>query len=102
VTPGQVFEYHPEAIQEAWDAFHWYGERSEIAADNFWQELRSARQSVVKHPQSWIPYLHGTRCFKLKRFPYGLVYLERDDRILGVAVAHLQRRPGYWSERLAN
>ena len=78
--PGQVFEYHPEAIKEAWEAFHWYDERSETAAESFWQELRRARQSVTRHPQSWGTYLHGTRCFRLERFPYALVYIERGDR----------------------
>ena len=31
----QVFEYHPVAIQEAWDAFHWYDERSEMRPKTF-------------------------------------------------------------------
>jgi hypothetical protein len=29
-----------------------------------------------------------------------LVYVERGDRIIGIAVAHLHRRPGYWRTRL--
>ena len=94
------FEYHPEAIAEAWEAFHWYEERSEAAADSFWQELRHARESVTEHPQSWSRHLHGMRCFRLKRFPYGLIYVIRNDRIIGVAVAHLKRRPSYWRARL--
>jgi plasmid stabilization system protein ParE len=94
------FEYHPEAILEAWEAFHWYADRSETAADNFWEELRAARQAVARKPETWSPYLHGTRCFSLQRFPYGLVYLERGDRIIGIAVAHFKRRPGYWRKRL--
>jgi hypothetical protein len=36
----------------------------------------------------------------LKRFPYGIVYQIRGDEISIVAVAHLHRQPGYWSERL--
>jgi plasmid stabilization system protein ParE len=96
------FEYHPEAIGEAWEAFHWYGERSEHAAEGFWNELHHARIAVTRQPQTWPSYLHGTRCLKLKRYPYALVYIERNDRIIGVAVAHLKRRPGYWRQRLAD
>ena len=100
---GHVFEYHPEAIQEASDAFRWYDYlRNEQVAENFWDELRLARQSVVLHPGSWASYLHGTRCFKLKQFPFGLVYVEQSERIIGIAVAHLKRRPGYWRDRLPN
>jgi hypothetical protein len=97
---GQVFEYHIEAINEAWEAFHWYDSQSANAADLFWEELRSARRSVSLHPESWTPYLLGTRCYKLRRFPYVLVYLDRGDLIIGIAVAHLKRRPGYWQGRL--
>jgi len=96
----RVFEYHPEATAEAWEAFHWYAERSESAADEFWLKLRSARMEVTRRPEAWSKYLHGTRCLRLKRFPYGLVYIERGERIIGVAVAHLKRRPGYWRHRL--
>jgi plasmid stabilization system protein ParE len=99
--PNQKFEYHPQAIQEAWEAFHWYEQRSESAAEGFWGELRRARQSATRHPHTWSPYLFGTRCFQLQRFPYGLVYVERGSRIVGIAVAHLKRRPGYWRKRLA-
>ena len=60
--PDREFEYHAEAIKEAWVAFHWYAERSETAAENFWQALRDARQSAMERPQVGIPYFHGTRC----------------------------------------
>jgi plasmid stabilization system protein ParE len=62
---GREFEYHAQAIDEAWEAFHWYETRSEQVAERFWQTLRRARQSVVQHPSVWTPYLHGTRYFKL-------------------------------------
>lgn len=97
---GHSFEYHPEAIAEAAEAYRWYAERSEEAAENFWAELRLARELVTQRPRLRAIHLHGARCFRLKRFPYGLIYIERGDRIIGLAVAHLRRRPGYWRRRL--
>lgn len=99
--PNLEFAYHPEAVAEASEAFHWYAKRSETAADGFWNELRAARAAIVTQPETWSSYLHGTRCLKLDRFPYGLVYIERQERIIGIAVAHLHRRPGYWRKRLS-
>jgi hypothetical protein len=98
--PGQEFEYLSAAIFEAHEAFHWYAERSDRAADSFWSELRNARELVTAQPSAWSGYLHGTRCYQLQHFPYALVYVERADRIIGIAVAHLHRRPGYWRRRL--
>jgi hypothetical protein len=34
------------------------------------------------------------------RFPYSVVYLEDEDEIWVLAVAHAKRRPGYWRGRL--
>jgi ParE toxin of type II toxin-antitoxin system, parDE len=93
-------EFHPEAKPEAVAAIDWYAERSATAAANFEEELIRAQQEVERSPNRWARYLHGTRCYRLKRFPYALVYIERADRIIGVAVAHLHRRPGYWRHRV--
>ncbi len=95
------FEYHPEAMLEASAAFQWYAERSRQAANSFWDELVRARQQVTRFPQMWGTYFHGTRCLKLRRYPYGLVYIERDEKIIGAAVAHLNRKPSYWRNRLS-
>jgi len=37
----------------------------------------------------------------VKTFPYGVIYQEREDFILIVAIANLHRKPNYWAERLA-
>ena len=97
---GHSFEYHPEAVEEAAEAYLWYADRSDEAAEQFLSELRSARQAATDHPQRQAAYLHGTRSCRLRRFPYGLVYVERGNIIFGIAVAHLRRRPGYWRNRL--
>jgi hypothetical protein len=44
------FEYHPEAIHEAWESYHWYEEGSEAVADDFWNQLRHARQWPAFRP----------------------------------------------------
>lgn len=94
------FEYHPAAIVEAAEAYEWYGERSSQASENFWSELIRARALVADQPDLWPPYFHGTRVFRFRNFPYGLVYVRQDSLIIGLAVAHLRRRPGYWRQRL--
>jgi toxin ParE1/3/4 len=40
-----------------------------------------------------------SRQFPLRRFPYKIVYRERDDDIYIVAIAHTARRPNYWKDR---
>jgi len=35
----------------------------------------------------------------LKRFPYSIVFYERENQIVIIAFAHSSRRPGYWRSR---
>ena len=35
----------------------------------------------------------------LDRFPFTLVYQVKEDEIVILALAHMSRRPGYWSRR---
>jgi plasmid stabilization system protein ParE len=97
-----TFEFHPEALLEAWAARRWYGERSPRAADAFWEELEQAKHQVIENPERWATYLHGTRRYVFRKFPYAIVYFVMEDRILAVAVAHAKLRPGYWKDRLAS
>jgi len=37
---------------------------------------------------------------RVLRFPYGLLFRDREDHIEIIAVMHLRRRPGYWKDRV--
>ena len=96
----RTLEFFDEALAEAEEAARWYAERSTIAATGFVEELDSALEHVQSTPETWPTYEHGTRRFLLRRFPYSVVYLANASRIVIVAVARAQRRPGYWRRRL--
>jgi plasmid stabilization system protein ParE len=93
-------EYLEEALEEAETAARWYAERSSSAALAFTSEIDAAEDSIVRTPEAWPPYDHGTRRFLLRRFPYAIVYRIESSRILIVALSHGRRRPGYWRSRL--
>ncbi len=93
-------EFHPAASREKDDAFNWYDERSRQTAEAFAAALENARTSIQASPESWAEYLHGTRRYLLRRFPYVIVYRVSDRRIEILAVAHGRREPGYWADRL--
>lgn len=93
-------EVHPEARLEAIEAYDWYAARSHNVADAFQEELENARRAIQKSPDFWARYLHGTRRYLLKQYPYVIVYRVGAERIEIVAVAHGRRRPGYWRRRL--
>ena len=95
----------PDARQEATDAAEWYDQNKAGLGTDFLDMLADAMQVIAEHPARWPRYtdvaVHGNlHRYRLDRFPYHIVYDLRDQEILVIAIAHVARRPGYWSRRL--
>jgi len=86
------------AEAELQDAAAWYDERSPGLGLRFVLAVHTKADEVAEAPQRW-HLAAGTRRVLMGRFPYALVYREVDEEIEIVAVAHLHRRPAYWSHR---
>jgi len=93
-------EFHPDARIDALDAYDWYAERSQQAADAFQEELQHAGRAIQNAPERWANYMFGTRRYLMKRYPFVIVYRIAADRIEIMAVAHGRRKPGFWKGRL--
>lgn len=91
--------FHPDAAEEYVEALLWYSARGEWLGEAFEAEVERALRLISDSPDRW-PHVHGR--FKrvlTRRFPYSIVYLQKDARIWIVAVAHGRRRPGFWRGR---
>ena len=94
-------EIHPQAIREAQAARRRYARHSIAAANQFMAELDRAVAQITNAPKSWPPHLHGTRVYRLRRYPFMVVYFEEIASVQIIAVAHARRRPSYWKRRLS-
>jgi toxin ParE1/3/4 len=97
--------YHAAAAEEAERAAEWYTNEKLALGLDFEQELGKAIDLLRREPIPAVPYPRiaaerGVRRLILKRFPYDLVFVERGQDIVIVALAHHARRPGYWRDRL--
>lgn len=68
--------------------------------DELEAEVDAAVDRIVFWPHAWSKEFKEARICMTKRFPYGVVYVPEEERIVIVAVTHLHRRPGYWKKRL--
>jgi len=93
-------DLHPAALAELKSAVAWYLEKNETAALNFVAELDRAIDRVVAAPGRWPRGERGTRKFVLQRFPFAVIYREKEAVVQVLAIAHGHRRPGYWKGRL--
>ena len=89
-----------EAREEIDAAFEWYFERSAKAADAFLPEIDISFAQIVSHPQLYPSFTKNTRRRVLERFPYSVIFQEKDDIILVIAIAAAKRRFGYWRRRI--
>ena len=89
-----------QAQEEINTAFEWYFKRSPEAANAFLTEIGASLAQIAAHPQLYSQFTKNTRRRVLSRFPYSVIFLEKEDIILVVAVAHARRRAGYWAGRV--
>ena len=96
-----------EALRELARAARWY-ERERAGLGNelidviegVLDALPSGTQQAL--PTPGIPNEQRVRRVLVERFPCAVVFVETDAAFHVVAVAHLKRRPRYWSGRLRN
>jgi plasmid stabilization system protein ParE len=93
-------EIHPSDLAELKSALTWYLERNQITAVKFAAEVDRAVSLVIDSPARWPSGEHGTRKFVLRRFPFAIVYREKQSAVQILAIAHGHRHPGYWKGRL--
>ena len=95
-----TFRMHRAARQELADAMeHYEGEKRRLGRQ-LAGEVAAGIVEVVALPNVWQKIGPGLRLYRVRRFPYGLVYLVKNDEILFIAVTHLGREPGDWKNRL--
>ncbi|MHC4997367.1 MAG: type II toxin-antitoxin system RelE/ParE family toxin [Planctomycetota bacterium] len=94
------FIFHPRAKTELAQAMSYYQSCAQGLEGEFYTEIATTIARIQTSPNAW-PKIHKNihRCMT-KRFPYGIVYTLQPDHILIIAVMHLHRKPGYWSDRL--
>lgn len=92
----QRVSLHPEALEEAQAAYGWYSERDLEVGDAFLSELDTAIAKIIESPKQWSRYIHGTRRYFLRRFPYFVIFrVERKPLV----IVYFVGQPG-WHNRL--
>jgi plasmid stabilization system protein ParE len=94
------FYFLEPAKDELNDAIAYYEAQRDGLGQQFADEVRKSIQRILDHPEAWTQLSRNTRCCRMNRFPFGIVYQARGGEILIVAIMHLHRKPEYWKDRL--
>jgi plasmid stabilization system protein ParE len=92
--------FHPAAESEFNAAIDYYEDIEKGLGYDFSLETFSALERIIAFPKAWLVIEDDIRRSLVRRFPYGILYAEEQDKIYVVAVMHLHRDPDYWKHRI--
>jgi len=90
------------AAREFEDAVAYYNQECPGLGFTFTAAVKETLARIVAYPEAWHALSRRTRRCRVARFPYGVVYQQRPEAILVVAVMHLRRHPACWRDREGN
>lgn len=89
----------PEAAREVQEAFDWYEERSEGLGLEFLRAAEACLAAVQRNPLAFPQAHKEVRRALMRKFPYALFYLIKEESIVVVACFHAKRDPIDWLRR---
>jgi toxin ParE1/3/4 len=90
----------PEAEAEMNDAFDWYEARVPGLGSEFLLCVDAVFNSILRNPMQ-SPCVHrNARRAVTRRFPYEILFVEEDERVVVLSVFHARRNPSRWQERI--
>jgi toxin ParE1/3/4 len=92
-------EFHPAARGELIQSAQYYQAQSSGLGRRFALAVRDAVNRIREFPLLYPAIEDDIRRCRVHRFPYGVVYRPKPERIEVLAVMHLHRQPGYWKSR---
>lgn len=89
-----------EAEDDLKEAFSWYEDKRTGLGYDFLLQFDAGINFVNRNPEIHPIGYKGTRKHVIKRFPYKIIYLVEEEKIIILAVVHGKRRPDLIKKRI--
>lgn len=94
-----TYSFHPDAEIEFNISIDYYEECERNLGLEFANEVYKTIQRILKYPKAWQSLDNDIRRCLTNRFPFGIIYYQRNEEIIILAVMQLNREPNYWRGR---
>ena len=94
-----TYSFHPDAEIEFNQAIDYYEECQDDLGLEFVAEVHSTIQRILLFPSAWEPLDVSNRRCLTNRFPFGIIYYQKKEEIIILAIMELHRKPNYWKDR---
>ena len=95
----QVF-ISQEAELDLEDAYNWYESQNTGLGSEFIRAIDASLSIIQRNPFAYACIYRQARRKLIRKFPYGLFYVIKDEMIVVVACFHVKRDPKQWKKRL--
>ena len=92
----------PEAENDLKEAFSWYEDKRTGLGYDFLLQVDAGINFINRNPEIHPIEYRGTRKHLIKRFPYRIIYLVEEERIIVLAVLHGKRSPDLMKKRIGS
>jgi len=93
----QILQSAEDEIAEGMD---YYNEQYPGLGYEFAVEIKEGMKRIKLFPEAWPPFQDDIRVSYVNRFPYGILYEVRQNRIIVFAIMHLKQNPEKWENKL--
>ena len=83
----------PEAEDDLKEAFSWYEDNRTGLGHDFLLQVDAGINFIKRNPDVHPIEYKGTKKHLIKRFPYKIIYLVEEEKIVILAVTHGKRNP---------
>lgn len=93
-------EFIEPASIELDDAFEYYELQIRGLGKKFLDEVLETTSLISQFPELFIKNSEHTRKASLRKFPFTIIYSLHNNKIYIIAIAHQNRQPEYWIDRV--
>jgi len=93
------FYFHPKSEDELNDSIDYYEKIQSGLGFEFADEIYSTIDRIISFPESWQKIDDKIRRCLVNRFPFAVIYYQKEKQIIILAIMHLKRKPNYWKNR---
>jgi len=91
--------FHESAETELNEAAEYYESQVKGLGNAFLNDVQATIGFIQANPESSPRIFKVVRNYLLRRFPYSILYSNKENVINILAIAHQKRRPYYWRVR---
>jgi len=94
-----TLKFKPEVYNDIKVAYDWYESQRMGLGEDFLLTLEESYAKITRSPKIYQLIYKTVRRKLLRRFPYGVFFVLKNDEIIVIAIMHTRRKPKEWNER---